>query len=208
MAVFSLMEVTSQYKVASILFLNSQSQTQPTRLPALTLWGYIYGYGIGYRWAPSVHSMRHSGCPSVPATFVAYGMRHKLSALLGKMPRNSVCRLSARPWHQHGKSHAEQQAGHPATQQPGHPAAQPADTPAQPSPQQGTEVPRNPFWPCSSLAALRHAVLVCRKLMMKKQSRRSLNPQRDFEENGMFPLFFLQLRSQASLNESSCWLYS
>lgn len=64
--------------------------------------------------------MKNSGCPPVPGTFVAYGMRYRMSALRGKMPRNPVCRLSARPWHQHGKSNAEQQ--------PGHPAAQPADT--------------------------------------------------------------------------------
>lgn len=77
-----------------------------------------------------------------------------------------------------------------------------------PSLRQVTEVPRNPAWPYSSLAALRLAVLVWRESMMKKQSRRSLYPQGHFEKNSMFPLFFLQLRSQASLNESSCWLYS
>lgn len=44
--------------------------------------------------------MKHSGCPSVPATFVAYGMRYRRSAFLGKMPRNPVCRLLASPWHQ------------------------------------------------------------------------------------------------------------
>lgn len=73
-----------------------------------------------YSWAPNVHSMQNSGCPSVPATFVAYGMRYGMSALLGKVPRNLVYGLSARPWHQPGKSNAERQ--------PSHPAAQPADT--------------------------------------------------------------------------------
>lgn len=144
--------------------------------------------------------MQNSGCPSVPATFVAYGIRYGMSALVGKMPRNLVCRLLARPWHQHGKSNAEQQ--------PSHPAAQPADSQHIPRLCQETAVPRNQVWPCSSLAALRLTVLVWREFMMKKQSRRSLYPQGHFEKNSMFPLFFLQLRSQASLNESSCWLYS
>lgn len=80
--------------------------------------------------------------------------------------------------------------------------------PARTQPHQATEVPRNPAWPCSSLAALRLAALVWREFMMKKQSRRSLYPQGHFEKNSMFPLFFLQLRSQGSLNQSSCWLYS
>lgn len=80
--------------------------------------------------------------------------------------------------------------------------------PGRTQPRQGTEVPRNPGWPCSSLAALRLAALVWREFMMKKQSRRSLYPQGHFEKNSVFPLFFLQLRSQGPLNQSSCWLYS
>lgn len=196
------MEVTSWYNIASLLCLNNQSQNiaQQTPCPGslrpyLWLWDWLQ-----LRHFP-VSKNETPRLPISPSYLCSIWYEVQAECLPRKDAKKSRLQAVSQPmapaWHQQCRAAAWSSCSS-ACRHHQH----------SPSPWQGTGVARVPVWPCSSLLALRLVVLVCRELMMKKQSRRSLNPQRHFEKNSMFPLFFLQLRSQASLNESSCWLYS